>query len=47
MIDVEKIVNEQAENLENVTPEQKQRFIEIATAFGNFMNCVWNQKGDK
>lgn len=44
MIDVEKAVNEQANNLENVTDEQKQNFIEMATAFGNFMNCIWKQK---
>lgn len=44
MIDVDKIVSEQAEKLENATDEQKQNFIEMATAFGNFMNCIWKQK---
>lgn len=44
MIDVDKCVKEQAEKLENVTNEQKQDFIEMATAFGNFMNCIWKQR---
>lgn len=44
MINVEKIVNEQVGNLENATDEQKQNFIEMATAFGNFMNCIWKQR---
>lgn len=44
MIDVDKIVNEQAEKLENATDEQKQNFIVMATAFANFMNCIWKQK---
>lgn len=44
MIDVDKIVKEQAGNLTNTTDEQKQNFVEMATAFGNFMNCVWKQQ---
>lgn len=43
MIDVDKIVNEQAVKLENATEEQKQDFIEIVTAFGNFFNCLCKQ----
>lgn len=43
MIDVEKIVNEQVGNLEDVTDEQKQDFIEMATHFGNFFNCLCKQ----
>ena len=44
MIEVERIANEQAEKLENVTDEQKQDFIEMTTALGNFLNCIWKQK---
>lgn len=44
MIDVDKIVNEQVGKLENATEEQKQGFAEMATAFGNFLNCIWKQK---
>lgn len=43
MVDVEKIANEQANNLENATDEQKQEFIEMATHFGNFFNCLCKQ----
>lgn len=44
MIDVEKIVNEQTEKSENATDEQKQDFIKMTTALGNFLNCIWKQK---
>jgi len=43
MIDVDKCVKEQAEKLENATDEQKQNFIEMATHFGNFFNCLCKQ----
>lgn len=43
MIDVDKRVKEQAEKLENATDEKKQNFIEIATHFGNFFNCLCKQ----
>lgn len=44
MIDADKIVKEQAGKMENVTEQQKQDFTEMATAFGNFMNCIWKQQ---
>lgn len=47
MIGVDKCVKEQAEKLENAAEEQKQNFIETATAFGNFMNCIWKQRERK
>lgn len=47
MIDVDKIVKEQADKMVNATEEQKQNFTEMATAFGNFMNCIWKQKVER
>lgn len=41
MIDVKKIIKEQADRLTNTTEQQIQDFTEMATAFGNFMNCIW------
>lgn len=46
MIDVDKIVNEQAENLKDMSEEQKQNAIEMMTALGNFMNCIWRDNGE-
>lgn len=44
MIDVEKIVKEQADKMAGATEQQKQDFTEMDTAFGNFMNCLWKQQ---
>ena len=44
MIDVEKIVKEQADKMTGATEQQKQDFTEMATAFGNLMNCIWKQQ---
>lgn len=44
MIDVDKIVQEQSENFKDMPNEQKQNAIEMMTAFGNFMNCIWKAK---
>ncbi len=41
MIDVDKIVQEQAEKLKDMPEEQRQSIIDAMTAFGNFMNCIW------
>lgn len=47
MIDVNKIVNEQAENLKDMSEEQKHNAIEMMTALGNFMNCIWRSEEKK
>lgn len=44
MIDVDKVVKEQTDKMTGCTEEQKQNFAEMATAFGNFMNCIWKQR---
>lgn len=44
MVDVEKIVKEQTDKMTEATEQQKQDFTEMATAFGNFMNCIWKQQ---
>lgn len=44
MIDVDNIVKEQADNMANVTEQQKKDFSEMATTFGNFLNCIWKQQ---
>lgn len=44
MIDVEKCVKEYTDGLTDLNEEQKQSFVEMATAMGNFLNCIWKQK---
>ncbi len=41
MIDVDKIVQEQSKKLKDMPEEQRQNAIDMMTAFGNFMNCIW------
>lgn len=41
MIDVDKCVKDYTEKLTDLTEEQKQSFTEMATAMGNFLNCIW------
>lgn len=47
MIDVDKCVKDCADGLTNLNKEQKQRFTEMATAMGNFLNCIWAQKDNE
>lgn len=44
MLDVEKTVKEYTDGLTDLNEEQKQKFSEMATALGNFLNCIWAQK---
>lgn len=44
MIDVDKCVKEYTDGLTDLNEEQKQSFVETATAMGNFLNCIWKQK---
>lgn len=44
MIDIEKTVKEQADKMTGATEQQKQDFTEMATALGNFLNCIWKQQ---
>lgn len=44
MIDVDKCVKDYADGLTDLNEEQKQRFTEMATAMGNFLNCIWAQR---
>lgn len=44
MIDVDKCVKEYTDKLTDLSEEQKQSFVEMATAMGNFLNCIWKQK---
>lgn len=44
MIDVDKCVKEYTDRLTDLNKEQKQNFVEMATAMGNFLNCMWKQK---
>lgn len=44
MIDVDKCVKEYTDGLTDLNDEQKQSFIEMATAMGNFLNSVWSQR---
>lgn len=44
MIDVDKCVKEYTDGLTDLNNEQKERFSEMATAMGNFLNCIWEQK---
>lgn len=46
MIDVDKCVKEYTNGLTDLNEEQKQSFVEMATAMGNFLNCIWKQKED-
>ncbi len=47
MVDVDKIAQEQAEKLKDMPEEQKQNAIDMMTAFGNFMNCIWKNNERK
>lgn len=44
MIDVDKCVKEYTDGLTDLNEEQKQSFVEMATAMGSFLNCIWKQK---
>lgn len=44
MIDVDKCVKEYTDKLTDLSEEQKEKFSEMATAMGNFLNCIWKQK---
>lgn len=44
MIDVEKCVKQYTNGLTDLNDEQKQKFSEMATAMGNFLNCIWDMK---
>lgn len=44
MIDVDKCVKEYTDGLTDLNEEQKEKFSEMATAMGNFLNCMWKQK---
>lgn len=44
MIDVDKCVKDYTDGLTDLNEEQKQRFTEMATAMGNFLNCIWVQR---
>ena len=44
MIDVEKCVKDYTDGLTDLNDEQKKNFVEMATAMGNFLNCIWRQK---
>ena len=44
MIDVDKCVKEYTDGLTGLNEEQKEKFSEMATAMGNFLNCIWKQK---
>lgn len=47
MIDVDKIVQEQAEKLKDMPEEQRENTIDMMTAFGNFMNFIWKNNERK
>ncbi len=47
MIDVDKIVQEQAEKLKDMPKEQRQNIVDAMTVFCNFMNCIWNNNERK
>lgn len=44
MIDVDKCVKEYTDGLTDLNGEQKEKFSEMATAMGNFLNSIWKQK---
>lgn len=44
MIDVDKCVKEYTDRLTDLSEEQKEKFSEMATAMGNFLNSIWKQK---
>ena len=44
MIDVDKCVKKYTDGLTGLNEEQKEKFSEMATAMGNFLNCIWKQK---
>lgn len=47
MIDVGKCVKDYTDGLKDLNKEQKQRFTEMATAMGNFLNSIWAQKDNE
>lgn len=47
MIDVDKCVKDYTDGLTDLNEEQKQRFTEMATAMGNFLNCIWAQMDNR
>ncbi len=47
MVNVDKIVQEQAEKLKDMSEDQKKNAIDAMTAFGNFMNCIWENSERK
>ena len=42
MIDVDKCVKQYTDGLTDLNEEQKQKFAEMATAMGNFLNSIWD-----
>lgn len=44
ILDVDKCVKDYTERLTDLNDEQKKSFSEMATAMGNFLNCIWEQK---
>ena len=44
MIDVDKCVKEYMDGLTDLSEEQREKFSEMATAMGNFLNCMWKQR---
>lgn len=44
MIDVDKCVKEYTDGLTDLNEEQKEKFSEMATAMGSFLNSVWLQR---
>lgn len=47
MVDVDKIAREQTEKLKDMPREQRQNAIDMMTALGNFMNCIWKNNERK
>lgn len=44
MIDVDKCVKDYTGGLTDLNDKHKKNFSEMATAMGNFLNCIWEQK---
>ncbi len=47
MVDADKVVQEQTENLKDMPEEQRENAVDMMTAFGNFMNCIWKNNERK
>lgn len=47
MLDVDKCVKDYMDGLTDLNEEQKRRFTEMATAMGNFLNCIWAQRENR